>query len=155
LSYLAQRTLLLVLDNLEQIPDAGKVVAEIIEGAAHVKIVATSRRAFGLIGEYQHPVTPLPVTDEETSPAVQLFVQRAQAVQPSFKLTPANMHDVAAICRRLDGLPLAIELCAPRIRVLGVEELLARVDQALDIASTSRVTPGRQRTLRETIGWSY
>jgi len=154
-AYLAQRTLLLVLDNLEQIADAGKVVAEIIEGAAHVTIVATSRRALGLTGEHQHPVAPLPVTDEENTAAVELFVQRAQAVQPSFTLTPDNLPDVAAICRRLDGLPLAIELCAPRIRVLGVRELLARVDQALDIASTSSVTPERQRTLRETIAWSY
>ncbi|TDW15492.1 putative ATPase [Kribbella kalugense] len=148
--YLAQRTLLLVLDNLEQLPDAGKVVAEIIEGAAHVKIVATSRRALGLVGEYQHPVGPLPVTGEESA-AVQLFMERAHAVQPGFTLTP----EVVEICRWLDGLPLAIELCAPRVRLLSAKELLARVDQSLDIASTSTVTPERQRTLRETIAWSY
>ncbi|WUJ75002.1 tetratricopeptide repeat protein [Kribbella soli] len=149
-AYLAQRTLLLVLDNLEQLPDAGKIVAEIIEGASHVKIVATSRRALGLVGEYQHPVTPLPVTDEDSA-AVQLFMQRARAVQPAFTYS----DDVLEICRRLDGLPLAIELCAPRVRLLSVKELLARVDQSLDIASTSSVTPERQRTLRETIAWSY
>jgi predicted ATPase len=149
-AYLAQRTLLLVLDNLEQLPDAGKVVAEIIEGAAHVKIVATSRRALGLVGEYQHPVGPLPVTDEESA-AVQLFMQRAHAVQPGFTLTP----EVVEICRRLDGLPLAIELCAPRVRLLSARELLARIDQSLDIASTSSVTPERHRTLRDTIDWSY
>ncbi|HEY4570321.1 MAG TPA: NB-ARC domain-containing protein, partial [Kribbella sp.] len=154
-AYLAQRSLLLVLDNLEQLPDAGKVVAEIIEGAAGVKVAATSRRALGLVGEHQHPVMPLPVTDEADSAAVQLFVQRAQAVQPAFRLTAENTADVVAICRRLDGLPLAIELCAPRIRLLSVKQLLARVDQALDIASTSSVTPERQRTLRETIAWSY
>ncbi|RZT28484.1 putative ATPase [Kribbella sp. VKM Ac-2569] len=150
-AYLAQRTLLLVLDNLEQLPDAGKVVAEIIEGAPHVKLVATSRRALGLTGEYQHPVLPLSITDD----AVQLFVQRAQAVRPTFTLTHENSADVVAICRRLDGLPLAIELCAPRVRLLSVKELLARIDQALDIASTSAATPERQRTLRETIAWSY
>jgi predicted ATPase/class 3 adenylate cyclase len=149
-AYLAQRTLLLVLDNLEQLPDAGKVVAEIIEGAPRVKIVATSRRALGLVGEYQHPVGPLPATDEESA-AVQLFMQRARAVQPGFTLTP----EVVEICRRLDGLPLAIELCAPRVRLLSAKELLARIDQSLDIASTSSVTPERQRTLRDTIAWSY
>lgn len=149
-AYLAQRSLLLVLDNLEQLPDAGKIVAEIIEGAAHVKVVATSRRALGLLGEHLHPVVPLPVTNEDSA-AVQLFMQRARAVQPSFEYT----DDVLEICRRLDGLPLAIELCAPRVRLLSVKELLARVDQSLDIASTSSVTPERQRTLRETIAWSY
>ncbi|TCC20601.1 ATP-binding protein [Kribbella sindirgiensis] len=150
-AYLAQRTLLLVLDNLEQLADAGKVVAEILEGAPHVKLVATSRRALGLTGEYQHPVLPLPIADA----AVELFVQRAQAVRPAFALTDENTADVVAICRRLDGLPLAIELCAPRIRLLSVKELLARIDQSLDIASTSTVTPERQRTLRDTIAWSY
>lgn len=147
--YLAQRTLLLVLDNLEQLPDAGKVVAEIIEGAPQVKLVATSRRALGLTGEHLHPVLPL------TDAAVELFVQRAQAVRPTFALTDENTADVVAICRRLDGLPLAIELCAPRVRLLSVKELLARIDQALDIASTSTATPERQRTLRDTIAWSY
>ncbi|MET9269030.1 adenylate/guanylate cyclase domain-containing protein [Kribbella sp. NPDC003557] len=154
-AYLAQRTLLLVLDNLEQLPDAGKVVAEIIEGAPHVQLIATSRRALGLTGEYQHPVLPLPVADDADSAAVQLFVQRAQAVRPAFTLTAENTADVVAICRRLDGLPLAIELCAPRIRLLNVKELLARIDQSLDIASTSTTTPERQRTLRDTIAWSY
>ena len=158
-AYLAERTLLLVLDNLEQLPDADKVVAEIIEGAAHVRIVATSRRALGLIGEYQHPVVPLGLPDDEAdaeqSAAVQLFVQRAQAVRPAFALTADNVAEVVAICRRLDGLPLAIVLCAPRIRLLSVKELLARIDQALDITSTSSVAPERQRTLRETIAWSY
>ena len=154
-AYLAQRTLLLVLDNLEQLPDAGKVVAEIIEGAPHVQLIATSRRALGLTGEHQHPVLPLPIADGADSAAVQLFVQRAQAVRPAFTLTAGNTADVVAICRRLDGLPLAIELCAPRIRLLSVKELLARVDQLLDMASTSAATPQRQRTLRETIAWSY
>ncbi|MEU4197004.1 tetratricopeptide repeat protein [Kribbella sp. NPDC026611] len=149
-AYLTQRTLLLVLDNLEQLPDAARVVAEIIEGTAHVKIVATSRRALGLVGEHQHPVVPLPEAD-----AVQLFVQRAQAVQPSFALAEGNHADVVAICRQLDWLPLAIELFAPRIRLLGVKELLARIDRSLDVASTSSVVPDRQRTLRETIAWSY
>jgi predicted ATPase len=78
-------------------------------------------------------------------------MQRARAVQPAFTYS----DDVLEICRRLDGLPLAIELCAPRVGLLSVKELLARVDQSLDIASTSSVTPERQRTLREAIAWSY
>ncbi|WP_406048268.1 ATP-binding protein [Kribbella sp. NBC_00889] len=153
-SYLANRALLLVLDNLEQVDGAATVVAQIIERAPQVEVVATSRRPLGLMAEHQHPVMPLDTVAED-SPAVQLFVQRAQAVQPRFTLSPANVADVVAICRHLDGLPLAIELCAPRVRVLSVSELLGRIDQRLDIASTSSVTPDRQRTLRDTIAWSY
>ncbi len=106
-------------------------------------------------------MTPLTLPDgttlsaAESSGAVQLFVQRARAVQPGFTLTADNVSDVVAICRRLDGLPLAIELCATRVKVLSIKALLGRIDQALDIASTSRVAPQRQRTLRETIAWSY
>jgi predicted ATPase/class 3 adenylate cyclase len=151
--YLARRTLLLVLDNLEQLPDADQVVAEIIENAPQVKVLATSRRALGLLGEHQHPVAPL-LAGGAGSAAVQLFVQRAQAVRPGFALTAENTADVVALCRRLDGLPLAIELCASRLRLLSVKELHARIDQALDIVSTSAATPERQRTLRATIAWS-
>ena len=153
-SYLAHRSLLLVLDNLEQVDGADKVVAQILERAPRVEIIATSRRPLGLTAEHQHPVTPLDAGTEDSA-AVRLFVERAQAVQPGFALTASNVADVVAICRRLDGLPLAIELCAPRVRVLSVSELLGRIDQALDIASTSSVTPQRQRTLRDTIAWSY
>ncbi|WP_170284706.1 ATP-binding protein [Kribbella amoyensis] len=161
MSHLAQRSLVLVLDNLEQVEDADKVVAAILEAAPNVAVLATSRRPLGLVGEHQHPVVPLALPDEvglaaaERSGAVQLFVQRAQAVQPGFALTAGNVADVVAICRHLDGLPLAIELSATRVRLLGPKALLARIDQALDIASTSSVTPSRQRTLRDTIAWSY
>jgi predicted ATPase/class 3 adenylate cyclase len=161
MAHLARHSLLLVLDNLEQLEGADEVVAQIIEAAPHVAVIATSRRALGLITEQQHPVTPLTLPNDLTlaaareSGAVQLFVQRAQAVQPSFKLTAENVDDVVAVCRRLDGLPLAIELCATRVRLLSPKALLGRIDQALDIASTSSVTPERQRTLRETIAWSY
>jgi len=161
LSHLAQRSLLLVLDNLEQVEGADAVVSQVLEAAPHVAIIATSRRPLGLVAEYQHPVTPLTLPDgttlsaAESSGAVQLFVQRARAVQPGFTLTADNVSDVVAICRRLDGLPLAIELCATRVKVLSIKALLGRIDQALDIASTSRVAPQRQRTLRETIAWSY
>ncbi|GAA1524756.1 hypothetical protein GCM10009741_27730 [Kribbella lupini] len=147
-AYLAQRTLLLVLDNLEQVDGADRVVAQILDRAPQVKVVATSRRPLGLVAERQHLVMPL----DPGSAAVELFVQRATAVQPDFS---PDLAIVREICERLDGLPLAIELCAPRIRVLSLEELLDRIDDPLDIASTSRVTPDRHRTLRDTIAWSY
>ncbi|GAB3839403.1 ATP-binding protein [Kribbella italica] len=147
-AYLAQRTLMLVLDNLEQVDGADRVVAQILDRAPQVKVVATSRRPLGLVAERQHLVTPL----DTRSAAVELFVQRATAVQADFD---PDLAVVREICERLDGLPLAIELCAPRIRVLSLEELLDRIDHPLDFASTSRVTPDRQRTLRDTIAWSY
>ncbi|WP_432947390.1 tetratricopeptide repeat protein [Kribbella sp. CA-253562] len=152
-SYLAQRRLLLVLDNLEQVDGADRVVAGILDRAPRVKIVATSRRPLGLTAEQQHVVTPLD-TDTDSA-AVELFVQRATAAHPSFAATAPDRALVAAICRQLDGLPLAIELCAPRVRVLSLEELLERIDRRLDIASTTRAIPDRQRTLRDTIAWSY
>lgn len=160
-AHLVRRSLLLILDNLEQVEGADTVVSQVLESAAQVAIIVTSRRPLGLIAEHHHPVTPLALPDDVTlsaarsSGAVQLFVQRARAVQPGFTLTVGNVSDVVAICRHLDGLPLAIELCATRVRVLSTKALLGRIDQALDIASTSRVTPQRQRTLRETIAWSY
>ncbi|MFC5262251.1 ATP-binding protein [Kribbella qitaiheensis] len=161
LKHLTRHSLLLVLDNLEQLEGAAKVVAQILEAAPRVAVIATSRRPLGLIAERLHPVTPLTLPDDltlaaaQSSGAVQLFVQRAQAVQPGFTLTNDNVDDVVTICRRLDGLPLAIELCATRVRLLSPKALLDRIDQALDIVSTSSVTPERQRTLRDTIAWSY
>ncbi|ONI75801.1 hypothetical protein BWI15_08265 [Kribbella sp. ALI-6-A] len=150
-SYLAQRTLLLVLDNLEQVDGADRVVAGILDRAPQVTIVATSRRPLGLTAEQQHLVRPL----DTHSAAVELFVQRAVAVHPGFTATGPDRAAVEAICQRLDGLPLAIELCAPRVRVLGLQELLDRIDRSLDIASTSSARPDRQRSLRDTIAWSY
>ena len=161
LASMARRSLLLVLDNLEQLPGADDVVAQVLDAAPHVVVLATSRQALGHPAERRVPVSPLALPDDETlgsalaSSAVQLFVQRAVSVQPRFELTPENVADVVAVCRRLDGLPMAIELCAARVRVLGPHALLRRLDQALDFASTSRLAAVRQRTLRETIGWSY
>lgn len=161
LESLSRRSLLLVLDNLEQLPAADDVVAQVLDAAPQVVVVATSRRPLGLPAERRVPVPPLDLPDDPTlasaqaSSAVRLFVQRAVSVQPRFELTPDNVADVVALCRRLDGLPMAIELCAARVRVLGPHALLRRLDQALDFASTSRLAAVRQRTLRETIGWSY
>lgn len=161
LAFLESRSTLLVLDNLEQVVGADEVVERLVAGAPRVAVLATSRRPLGLLEERRFPTAPLPVPEEpslreaERSGAVQLFVQRAVTVQPQFRLSDRNVGEVVAICRRLDGLPLAIELCASRIRVLGPKALLARLDQALDMRSTSRLAPTRQQTLRDTIAWSY
>jgi predicted ATPase/class 3 adenylate cyclase len=163
--WLGDRRLLLVLDNLEQVVGAEEVVDRIVEGAAGAVVVATSRRPLGLISEQRHLVEPLDLPRDDTleaalrSPAVQLFVARARAVNPRFALDRHNVADVVEICRRLDGLPLAVELCASRARVLSPRALLARLDAALDaaldIATTSTRMPARQRTMRNTVAWSY
>ena len=159
--YLADRRALLVLDNLEQLPDADDVVEQLLGALPRAAVIATSRKALFLPGEYRHPVPPLELPDDSTlgpastSSAVQLFVELAQRIEPRFQLSDRNSQDVVDICRRLDGLPLAIELAASRVRVLSPQALLRRIDTALDIASVSRHTESRQRTLRDTIAWSY
>ncbi len=157
----AHRSALLVLDNLEQLTDADAVVARLLEAAPQIVVLATSRRRLNVPGERQHAVSPLELPDAETvaeaegSGAVQLFVQQARGFKADFSLTAENVADITAICRRLDGLPLAIQLAAARIRLLGPAAVLGRLDQALDIAASSRLGPRRQRTLRDTIAWSY
>lgn len=159
--HVAQRSALLVLDNLEQLSGADDVVAALLSEAPQVVIVATSRRPLSVPGEHVHPVPPLELPQREdlelaeTSGAVQLFVQQAKMVRPSFTLTADNAGEVAAICRRLDGLPLAIELAAVRTRLLSPKALVTRLDQALDIAASGNQGPSRQKTLRDTIAWSY
>jgi predicted ATPase/class 3 adenylate cyclase len=160
-THVAHRSALFVLDNLEQIPGADEVVSQLLAEAPQVVAVATSRRPLHVGGEHEHPVPPLelPESDSmdtmERSGAVQLFVQHAQMVSPRFRLTDANTADVAAVCRRLDGLPLAIELAAARVKLLSPHALLNRLHTALDITATDRQVPSRQQTLRDTIGWSY
>lgn len=162
LRFFDQRPGFLVLDNLEQIPDADVVVSRLLDEAPGLRILATSRRPLHLVDEYQYPVSPLPVPDaaadegveQARTAAVDLFVRRARMVRPAFTLTPDNVDDVVAICRRLDGLPLAIELAAARSRLLGPKALLQRLDDAApDVTSQHRVE--RQRTLPATIRWSY
>ena len=161
LAFLSRRKLLLLLDNVEQVDGADEVVERVLDGAPGVHVLATSRQPLGIPAEQQYAVTPLglpgsaTLEEAEASGAVQLFVQRATSVQPSFRLTEENLPDVLAICRRLDGLPLAIELWASRIRLLSPRALLSRIDQALDAPATSRLVPSRQRTLRNTIAWSF
>jgi predicted ATPase/class 3 adenylate cyclase len=165
-SQVAHRHALFVLDNLEQVIDADDVVTQLVDHAPEAVVLTTSRRALSVPGEHVHPVPPLELPDTElpdtdslalagSSAAVQLFVHQAQMVRPSFELSAGNAGDVTAICRRLDGLPLAIELAAARTRLLGPTALLARLDTALDIAATGKQGPTRQKTLRDTLAWSY
>jgi predicted ATPase len=154
---------LLILDNLEQVLDAADDLGELLARSPHVALLATSRTVLGLTAEHDYPVPPLSLADDPTvsmeklsaSPAVALFVDRARAVRPDFALTEENAAAVAEICRRLEGLPLAIELAAARTRLLDPDELLRRLVTSLDALGTGPVDlPQRQRTLRDTVQWS-
>jgi predicted ATPase len=155
---------LLILDNLEQVVEARGDLDELLARCGGVAILATSRTVLGLRAEQEYPVPPLPLpaatdaapVDELTaSPAVALFVDRARAVRPGFALTQGNAAAVAEICRRLEGLPLAIELAAARTRLLDPRALLDRLAKSLDALGTGAVDlPERQRTLRATVEWS-
>jgi predicted ATPase/class 3 adenylate cyclase len=160
--HIKQRDMLLILDNLEQLADAPGVVSELLGHAPDVAILATSRRPLHLTGEYQHPVPPLEIPAHDldareaaTWGAVSLFVHRAQMMRPSFRLTDDNTADVIAICSRLDGIPLAIELAAARTKLLAPHAILSRLDRSLELSSTDLERPSRQRTLRQTIAWSF
>ncbi len=162
MGHLRDRRLLLVLDNLEQLPGAAGVIAELVASAPRLVVLATSRGPLHLPGEHAVPVPPLPVPpdaagagDVAASAAVRLFAQQAGMVRPGFEVTEGNAADVASICRRLDGLPLAIELVASRARLLAPKALLARLGSSLPLAAADAGRPSRQQTLRATIGWSY
>jgi predicted ATPase/class 3 adenylate cyclase len=155
---------LLILDNLEQVVSAAGDLGELLARCPAVAILATSRTVLGLAAEREYPVPPLPLPADpaavplaelEASPAVTLFVDRARAVRPGFALAEGNAAAVAEICRRLEGLPLAIELAAARTRLLDPAALLARLTVSLDALGTGAVDlPPRQRTLRPTVEWS-
>lgn len=172
--YLEDRRVLLVLDNLEQVLDAAPQFAELLTAARRLKLLVTSRVALRLSDEHTYAVPPLGLpgqadlagTEDRVavlgrSEAIRLFVERAQAVQADFALTAANAADVAEVCRRLDGLPLAIELAAARARLLPPSAMLARLSgptgaSALQLLTGgSRDQPARLQTLRNTIAWSY
>ena len=159
--YLGDRRALLVLDNLEQLDGAAGVVAGLLAAARGLVVLATSRRPLHLPGERELPVPPLQVprdaSVEEVSAcgAARLFVQQASMSRPGFAPTAANAADIAAICQRLDGLPLAIELAAARIRLLAPRALLARLGHSMDLAAADVGQPSRQQTLRNAIAWSY
>ena len=159
--YLGNRQALLVADNLEQLDGAAEVVARLLAAAPRLVVLATSRRPLHLQGEHELPVPPLEMPRETgvdevaASEAAQLFVQQAGMVRPGFAVTPDNAADIAAICRRLDGLPLAIELAASRVKLLAPRALLARLGHSLGLRSADIERPSRQQTLRNTIAWSY
>lgn len=165
-TYFSNKQMLLVLDNFEQVVAGANVVAEILAAAPGVKILVTSRIALHIYGEYEFSVPPLDVPPPDILPdtaslrkygALQLLVERAQAIQPDFVLTAANASILAEICAQLDGLPLALELAAARIKVLPPNLLLARLRQARLPLLTGgpRNQPSRLQTLRNTIAWSY
>jgi predicted ATPase/class 3 adenylate cyclase/DNA-binding CsgD family transcriptional regulator len=162
---LREKHLLLLLDNFEQVVLAALQVAELLATCPKLKIMATSRMALHVRAEQEFAVPPLAVPDPKHLPdlgtlsqyeAVALFIQRAQSVRPEFQMTNANAPAVAEICVRPDGLPLAIELAAARIKLLPPQALLARLGQRLALlTSGARDAPARQQTLRKTIDWSY
>ncbi len=160
-AYLAGRRALLVLDNLEQLHGAAEAVARLLVGAPDLVVLATSRRPLHLPGEHELPVPPLQLPREAgaeqvaASGAARLFVQQAAMARPGFAVTEGNAADIAAICARLDGLPLAIELAAARIRLLAPGALLVRLGRSLDLATADVGQPSRQQTLRNAIAWSY
>ncbi len=159
--YLGERQTLLVLDNLEQLPEAPAVVATLLTTSRRMKVLATSRRPLHVQGEHEQAVPPLPVPQDASvaevaaSGAVLLFIQHADMVRPGFAVTAGNAADLAAICTRLDGLPLAIELAAARVKLLTPRAIAGRLDQSLGLAAGDIGRPSRQQTLRKTIAWSY
>ena len=147
IEHVADKRVLVLLDNFEQVVEAAPMVSALLRSTPNAKLLVTSREPLHVESEQRYPVEPLPADDAEV-----LFVERAQAVARGFVPTAA----VVEICRRLDGLPLAIELAAARVALLDADELLARLDRRLPLlASRSRDAPDRQRTLRATIEWSY
>ncbi len=162
---LREKHMLLVLDNFEQVVAAAPVVATLLAAAAGLRVLVTSRSALHLRGEQECPVPPLALPDMKHLPtpeklthyaAVELFIQRAVNVKPDFAVTNANAPAVAEICHHLDGLPLAIELAAARVKLFSPQALLARLGSRLKTLSTGpRDVPARQQTLRSAIAWSY
>jgi predicted ATPase/DNA-binding XRE family transcriptional regulator len=157
--YLEGKQMLLLLDNFEHLLQAIQVVAELSVACQGLTVLATSRASLRLSGERQFPLSPLPVAEGASpahSPAVRLFEERARAVSPGFELGARNEAVVAEICERLDGLPLAIELAAARIKLFSPKALRERLDPGLPLLSDgARDLPERQQTLRATVAWSY
>lgn len=163
--YLRDKQLLLMLDNFEQVLDAGTVLSELLDAAPRVKVLVTSRAALNLYFEHQFAVPPLGLPDDKKTlsieqlsqyEAVRLFIDRARSVKRDFAVSNENAPAVAEICHRLDGLPLAIELAASRVAILPPQAMLARLQSRLKLLTGgARDRPARQQTLRGTIDWSY
>jgi predicted ATPase len=162
---IGSRAVLLVLDNFEHLLSSAGLVSDLLGACSNLCVLVTSRTVLNLYGEHHHVVPPLPVPagthrpalDElGKNPAVDLFVSRARMADGSVALTDANAADIVAICERLEGLPLAIELAAARSRLLPPDVLLARLKQRLPVLTVGpRDAPSRQQTLRDTIDWSF
>jgi predicted ATPase/DNA-binding XRE family transcriptional regulator len=161
--YLREKKFLLVLDNFEHVAEAAPEVVDLLSSCLNLSVLVTTRAPLRVRGEREYPVSPLAVPDpnrmpeaEEVakSPAAGLFIKRAEEASGAFELTQANAAAVAAICWRLDGLPLALELAAAQTRFLGPTALLSRLDQALQTGG-ARDLPERQRTMRNTLDWSH
>ena len=165
LHFLYDKQILLVLDNFEQIVSAAPDLAELMHHCKHLKMLVTSRSPLHIRGEINYPIQPLAVPvdhpdqnqdDILNSPAVELFIRRAKEGNPLFTADKHNLDAIARICRKLDGIPLAIELAAARTRLLSPVALLGRMEKMLDtLTSGQRDLPERQRTLRATIDWSH
>jgi predicted ATPase/class 3 adenylate cyclase len=165
IDYLRTKTLLLILDNCEHLIDTcAQLVTILLSACPHLKILPSSREALGVAGEtaYRVPSLSLPDVHVSTpealvqSEAVRLFVERAQAAQPRFTLTAQNIHAIAQVCQRLDGIPLALELAAARLRLFTVEQIATRLDDRFRLLTGgSRTALPRQQTLRALIDWSY
>ena len=161
--FLRDRQVLLMLDNFEQIMSAAPLLSELLSACTGLRMLATSREALHLRGEQEFPLSPLALPDQSSVEVllhysgIALFVQRAQAIQPEFKLTTDNATSVAEICARLDGLPLAIELAAARIKLLPPQAMLVRLQESSLglLTSGAHDLPARQQTLRSAIQWSY
>jgi predicted ATPase/DNA-binding CsgD family transcriptional regulator len=167
-AFLRDKNLLLLLDNFEQVVDAASLLTELLSACSKLVMLVTSRAALHARGEHEFPLHPLelpdlrPLASEEDlssyaqSAAIALFVLRAQSIKPGFQLTRDNAPTIAAICKRLDGLPLALELAAAHIKQLPPHALLARLARRFDLlTSEERDIPARQQTLRNTLQWSY
>src|SRR5829696_3791036 len=162
---LAASRMLLLLDNCERVIEVAPEITTLLAASPGLTVLATSREPLHVRGEREFPVLPLPLPATTpivelgqfaSVPAIALFVERAEASQPDFTMTAENVAAVAAVCRRLDGLPLAIELAAARVKVLPPQALLARLEHRLPLLTGGgRDLPARQRTMRDAIAWSY
>jgi len=165
LEFLSTTHLLLVLDNFEQVIEAAPLLTTFLVSCPRISLLVTSRERMRIDGEHEFPVRPLALPDiartnslDElaANPSVMLFLHRVQTIQPAFQLTPTNSQTIARICVHLEGLPLALELAAARIKLLSPDALLARLSSRLQVLTTgARNAPLRQQTLRQTIQWSY
>ena len=165
IDYLRDRRLLLVLDNFEQLIPAAPIATELLETSPGLRVMVSSRAVLHIYGEQEFPVPPMALPDLKDLPgltalsqyeAVRLFIERAVAAKPDFQATNENAPAIAGICERVDGLPLAIELAAARVKLFSPQALLARLEKSLTALGTgARDLPGRQQTLRAAIQWSF